>query len=142
MKIKIKKLSDQAVVPKYAQLGDACMDLTATKARIVEEMDYGFIEYGTDLAFEIPEGYVGLVYPRSSISKTGLILANAVCVIDSGYRGEVTVRFKYIKSGKRYEVGERVAQLMIIPIPQVEFEEVDELSKTERGEGSYGSTGS
>jgi dUTP pyrophosphatase len=140
MKVKIKKLSPNAVIPSYAKPGDAGMDLTAIEMNIVEENGYGYIEYKTGLAFEIPEGYVGLIFPRSSISKTGMILSNSVGVIDAGYRGEVSFRFKWIAGTTHYKTGEKVGQLIILPYPQIEFEE-GELSSTDRGEGGFGSTG-
>lgn len=140
MKVKIKKLVENAVVPQYAKLGDAGMDLTAVSMETLNVSDYGYIEYGTGLAMEIPEGFVGLVFPRSSVSKTGLFLANSVGVIDSGYRGEVKCRFKYIPGCAFYNMGERVAQLMIVPYPTIEFQQVEELSSTERGEGGFGHT--
>ena len=154
MKVKVKKLNENAVIPSYAKNGDAGLDLTATS----KFLDYhGNICYGIGLAFEIPQGYVGLVFPRSSVSKKQLSLANAVAVIDSGYRGEVVMKFKpafsfddggtcmvHITDGLTYgtyNVGERVAQMIIMPYPYIEFEETDELSKTERNDGGYGSTG-
>lgn len=91
MEVKIKKLCDNAVIPSYAKPGDAGMDMVAT-SRVFDK--YGNVEYGTGLAMEIPEGYVGLLFPRSSISKQDLSLANAVGVIDSGYRGEIKFKFK------------------------------------------------
>ena len=138
MKVRIKKLNENAVIPSYAKDGDAGMDLVATRI-INERLDS--ITYGTDIALEIPEGFVGLVFPRSSIRKTDLILSNSVGVIDSGYRGEIQATFK--RSGVyAYAVGDRIAQIMIIPHPDIEFEEADELSDTERGDGGFGSTGS
>jgi dUTP pyrophosphatase len=83
IEVNVKKLVENAVIPTYAQDGDAGMDLTATSINVVETPDFGYIEYGTGLAFEIPKGFVGLLYPRSSVSKTGLILANSVGVVDS-----------------------------------------------------------
>ena len=154
MKVKIKKLHPDAVIPSYAKPGDAGMDLVAVSRNIDE---YGNFVYGTGLAFEIPEGYVGLVFPRSSVCKFNLQLTNNVGVIDSGYRGEVTAKFKgsfsafrkdlngesayTLNKGKVYDVGERMAQMIIIPYPQIELEEVEELSETERGNGGYGSSG-
>lgn len=142
MKIKIKKLVENAVIPTYAKSGDAGLDLTATSWNLD---DYGNFVYHTGLAIEIPEGYVGLVFPRSSVSKKKLFLTNAVGVIDSGYRGEITAKFKKLdlknEKSSFYEVGERIAQLIILPYPQIEFEEVKELTKTERGTGGYGSSG-
>lgn len=142
MEVKIKKLHKDAVIPKYAKPGDAGMDLTAVSMKIDE---YGNICYGTGLAFEIPEGYVGLVFPRSSNCKKGVILTNCVGVIDSGYRGEVSFKFKEIALGNfskvHYKVGDRVGQIIIMPYPHIEFVEVDELSETDRGTNGYGSTG-
>lgn len=150
MQVKIKRLHPNSVIPKYAKPGDAGMDLTAT-SKFFDE--YGNICYGVGLAFEIPEGYVGLIFPRSSCSKKQLILANAVGVIDSGYRGEVIMKFKPSIALDReqcatkeriyeiYDIGERIAQMIIVPYPYIEFEEVDELSKTERDSGGYGSSG-
>ena len=137
MKVRIKKLNENAVIPSYAKDGDAGMDVVATRI-INERLDS--ITYGTDIALEIPEGFVGLIFPRSSIRKTDLILSNSVGVIDSGYRGEIQATFK--RSGVyAYAVGDRICQIMIIPHPPIEFEEADELSDTERGEGGFGSTG-
>lgn len=139
MKIKIKKLHDDAVVPSYAKAGDAGMDLTC--------VDWGtsetYVEYDTGLSMEIPEGYVGFLFPRSSVSKTNLVLANCVGVVDSGYRGPVKLRFKELSGppGGRYKVGERVGQIIVMPIPSFEFQEVEELTDTSRGEGGFGSTG-
>lgn len=151
MKVNFKKLNEKAVLPSYAKAGDAGLDLTAVTAKSEqdEKEGYYFIEYGTGLSVEIPEGYVGLLFPRSSISKTGLILANSVGVIDSGYRGEIKLRFK-IDNGifselgadkmAKYYPGDKVGQLMIIPYPQIEVSEAGELSETERGAGGFGST--
>lgn len=127
MKVNIKKLNESAVIPQYAHDTDAGLDLVATS---VEVDDDGNFVYGTGLAFEIPVGYVGLVFPRSSVSSRSLVMANCVGVIDSGYRGEVTAKFKPIGIylHNPYQIGERVAQLVIIPYPHVEFQEVDSLS--------------
>lgn len=140
MNIKIKKLHERSVIPKYAKPGDAGLDLTAVNISIVDNKTHGYIEYDSGLAVEIPEGYVGLVYPRSSVSDTGLILSNSVGVIDSGYRGSIKCRFKAIPNTNIYGVGDRFAQLVIMPYPSITFEEVEELSDTERGDGGYGST--
>ena len=137
MRIRIKKLYPEAVVPKYSHFGDAAVDLVGVKKW---EDKFGNVCYGTGLAMEIPEGHVGLLFPRSSISKTNLRLANAVGVIDSGYRGEVMLKFD--KQGdKDYEVGDRIGQLMLIPIPSIQFVEVVNLPNSDRGGGSFGSTG-
>jgi len=97
MKIKIKKLHPEAIIPKYAQKGDAGLDMTAISAEI--HKSGMFIEYGTGLAVEIPVGHVGLLFPRSSVSKTSLVLANHVGVVDSGYRGEIKFRYKDLGMG-------------------------------------------
>jgi len=140
MKVKIKKTHSDSVIPSYAKSGDAGMDLVATT--IISEEVFQ-ITYGLGIALEIPEGFVGLVFPRSSIRKTDLSLTNCVGVIDSGYRGELQATFRKERgvASRKYEVGDRVLQLMIIPHPTIEFNEVNELSNTERGEGGFGSTG-
>jgi len=136
MKIKIKKLHENAVIPSYAKDGDAGMDLTAVS---VENLDnFGGVKYNFGLSIEIPKGYVGLMFPRSSIYKHHQMLSNSVGVIDSGYRGELSA---VMRGYFGYEVGARVAQLIILPYPEIEFEEVSELSETERGTNGYGSTG-
>jgi len=141
MRIKVKKLHPDAKLPTQSHPGDAGFDLYAiddgTNTR------YGYREYGTALAFEIPEGYVGLVYPRSSISERGMMLYNSTGVIDSGYRGEVTVRFRLLdgEHTKYYRRGDRIAQLVVQLIPEITIEEVQDLSASSRGSGGYGSTG-
>jgi dUTP pyrophosphatase len=140
MVVKIKKLDSKAVTPAYAKAGDAAVDLTAISIAKVDRDEFGYMEYGTGLAIEIPEGHVGLLFPRSSISNSGLILTNSVGVIDSGYRGEIKLRFKHIPDTAYYKPGDRIGQLIIIPYPQIDFQEVEELSSTERGEGGFGST--
>ena len=137
MRIRIKKLHADAVIPRYAHFGDAAVDLVAVREW---EDKYGNVCYGTGLAMEIPEGHVGLLFPRSSISKTNLRLANAVGVIDSGYRGEIMLKFD--REGVRdYEVGDRVGQLILMPIPSIQFVEVVNLPGTDRGTGGFGSSG-
>ena len=149
MDIKIKKLNENAVIPKYAKSGDAGMDLTAISR---EYDEFGNVSYGTGLVFEIPDGYVGLLFPRSSNCKQDLVLSNSVGVIDSGYRGEVFFKFKpgltfsknipakYYDTEHHYEIGDRVGQIIILPYPQINFIEADKLSETERNTGGFGST--
>lgn len=168
IQVKIKKLNENAVIPAYAHATDAGLDLTATSKKIE---DNGVVTYGTGIAVEIPRGYVGLVFPRSSNCKKDLLLSNSVGVIDSGYRGEIMLKympctwnfiatlrerlhiflfgiykkrhtvFMYRGHGAEYQVGDRVGQLIIMPYPRVQFEEVTELSDSDRGNGGYGSTG-
>jgi dUTP pyrophosphatase len=139
MKVKIKRLHKDAVIPSYAKHGDAGLDLVATS---IISFDKEQVTYGTGIAIEIPEGFVGLIFPRSSIRKYEQYLSNSVGVIDSGYRGEIQATFnsRYYADVK-YKVGDKIAQLLILPYPSVEFEETDELSSTERGEGGFGSSG-
>lgn len=155
MKIKFKKLHEDAVLPSYAKPGDAGMDISAlSDGKPVFSEDnknlWYYVEYKTGLSCEIPEGFVGLLFPRSSISKSALMLSNSVGVLDSGYRGEICLRFK-IDSGVGntdemnykaavYKKGDRIGQLIIIPYPTIEPEFSDELSDTERGDGGFGST--
>lgn len=137
--VKVKKLHPNAVKPIYSKVGDAGLDLVATT---VISTTPAQITYGTGLAFEIPQGYVGLVFPRSSIRNYTLSLSNSVGVIDSGYRGEVQVTFNKINPYTKYfEIGDKVAQMVILPYPQIALVETDELSDSDRGTGGFGSTG-
>ena len=140
LNIKIKKLHENAVIPTYSKDGDAGMDLTIT--REIENTTFS-VSYGFGIAIEIPKNYVGLVFPRSSVRNQDLILSNCVGVIDSGYRGEIQATFKKTDGldSIKYKVGDRGAQIIIMPYPSVNFTEVDELSSTDRGEGGFGSTG-
>lgn len=167
--VKIKKLVPEAVIPTYMKQDDSGMDLVAT-SKVFDES--GNAVYGTGLAMEIPVGYVGLIFPRSSNSKKDLLLANSVGVIDPGYRGEVILKFKpsqyfasvptdlsdgtvsetfdFICNGKEdvedddnvavYNIGDRVGQIIIIERPNIAWEEVYDLSVTERGTKGFGST--
>lgn len=158
--IKIKKLSNNAVIPTYAHEGDAGMDLTAIDVEYDERHD-SFI-YHTGLAFEVPAGYVMKLYPRSSIYKTNCFMTNHVGIVDSGYRGEVMLIFKnrnfvainplaykkydntklyMINEKAPYKVGERIGQLVIEKSIKVVLNQVEELSDSERGTGGHGSTG-
>ena len=139
MKVKIKRLHPEAVIPSYSKPGDAGMDLTSVD---VSDDQYGCLTYHTGLAVEIPEGHVGLLFPRSSVYKTGQTLTNCVGVIDSGYRGEIMMKFSLSGNRNEYQIGDRVGQLIIMPFPSIDFVEVTDLSSTDRGDGGYGSTGS
>jgi dUTP pyrophosphatase len=140
MKVKIKKVHTDAVKPKYAKESDAGMDLVATS--IIENTSFQ-ITYGLGIAMEIPDGMVGLVFPRSSIRNTELMLSNSVGVIDAGYRGELQATFNKLNGldSIAYNVGDRIAQIIIVPHPIVQIIEVDELSESKRGIGGFGSTG-
>jgi dUTP pyrophosphatase len=138
--VKIKKLHPNAVIPTYSKDGDAGMDLTITEIHSNTTFD---VTYGFGLAMEIPNGHVGLVFPRSSVRNFDLSLTNSVGVIDSGYRGEIQATFKKTNGldSLKYNVGERGAQIIIIPYPKINFIDSDSLSETERGGGGFGSTG-
>lgn len=146
LEVKIKKLHKDAVIPKYETTGSVGMDLTATSK---EYDEYGNVVFGTGIAIQIPDGYYADLRPRSSISKYDLVLANSVGTVDSDYIGELILKFKPSMCfgvnrgddyGVMYDVGDRIAQLVILPHPKVSFVEVDELSKTDRGTGGFGST--
>lgn len=143
MYVKIKKLHKDAVIPKYAKEYDAGMDLTAISKNYDSENEV--FSYGTGLAMEIPKGFVGLLFPRSSVYKKDLLLANSVGVIDSSYRGEIIFKFKIKKTSYNdvlsYNIGERIGQIIIIKKPFIEFIEVNKLSKTERNNTGFGSSG-
>ena len=138
MIIKIKKLVPEAQLPQKATEDSIGMDLIATRM----ESKNGFIEFGFGQAWEIPIGYGGFIFPRSSISNQPLILSNCVGVIDPDYRGEIMARFKRIANTPNltYDIGKAIAQVIILQIPEVSFREASELNLTERGNGGYGHT--
>ena len=152
MKVKIKKLHKDSILPTRAHATDAGYDLYAHSKSYDDD---GNVVYGSGVAMEIPQGYVGLVFPRSSNAKKDLILSNSVGVIDSGFRGEISFKFKPcamydkymltwlkdVSESRLYEIGDRIGQIIIMPYPEIEFVEVDELSDSERGDGGYGSSG-
>lgn len=148
MRVNFKKLHPDSKIPQYAHPTDAGMDLTAVS---VEYKDGVYI-YDTGIALEIPEGYVGLVFPRSSNFKQDLWQTNAVGVIDSHYRSSIKFMLKDVvtrptkeemisRESKIWEVGDRIGQLIIMPYPHIELNEVEELSETDRGISGFGSTG-
>ena len=144
MQLKIKKLSDKAVMPVRAHLSDAGFDLTATSITTnINECGQLMLIYHTDIAVEIPEGHVGLLFPRSSVYKKSLAQTNSVGVVDSGYRGEIMVIFKTTTDviPAVYKEGERFAQLVIVPIPTLDLVEVETLSEGDRDTDGFGSTG-
>lgn len=140
MKVKIQKLSRYAIMPTYATPGAACFDLHAIESVMIRSKEQGIVSTG--LAFEVPEGYVMLVYARSGLAfKNRVSLGNAVGVIDADYRGEVKIALRNDGVGF-HEVlpGDRIAQAMIVPVKAITFVEA-ELSSTDRGVGGFGSTG-
>ena len=140
IKIRFKRLTPAAVIPKRGSASAAGYDLTAIRITGSEDQP-GLIRIGTGIAVEIPEGYAGFIFPRSSVYKTRSILSNCVGVVDSDYRGEIMAAFFSWNRDIFYHVGDRFAQMVILPVPAVEFLEAEELSATERGTGGYGSTG-
>lgn len=162
MEVRFKKTHTNAVAPRKAYPTDAGFDLTAVSVHTDND---GCVVYDTGIAVEIPEGYVGYVFPRSSVAKFGVTLSNSVGVIDSHYRGSIKLKFRpafgaicvynILKNGeytvladlesieacKIYKPGDRICQLIIMPIPEVEFKLAAELSETDRGDGGYGSSG-
>lgn len=145
MELKFKKLKDRAILPIRAHEGDAGLDLTCTDVQTeINECRQVILVYHTDLAVEIPKGYVGLLFPRSSIAKKALTATNSVGVIDSGYRGEIMFKMRTTTDvvPAIYQPGERFCQLVIVPyLTDFTVSEVSELSETDRGEGGYGSSG-
>lgn len=140
--VNIVKTHPDAIVPFYGTLGAACFDLYSTEsATVLPQCGSKFI--GTGLTFEIPSGYVMLVYSRSGHGfKNDIRLCNSVGVIDSDYRGQVMVKL-HNDGNESYEVakGERIAQGMIVPYNKVSFTVTESLTDTERGVGGFGSTG-
>lgn len=149
MKLRVKKLHPEAVVPKYATAGAACFDLHAVLEDDVD-LQHGLTVYPggqevirTGLAFQVPESHVMLIFSRSGHGfKNGVRLSNAVGVIDADYRGEVKVALHNDGRAKFKVVnGDRIAQAMLLPIPQVDLVESESLNITARGTGGFGSTG-
>lgn len=141
--VKIKYLKKGVTAPEYATKGSAGMDLSAALDNPVVLKSGGRALIPTGIALKIPEGYGGFVFPRSGLShKKGISMSNCVGVIDSDYTGEIMVSLHNI-AGHDYTVnpGDRVAQLVFMPVAFARLIETDELDKTERGIGGFGSTG-
>ena len=143
MKVNIKKLNEFAKTPTYGSEFSAGADLYSATDSPIEIAPHQTVFIGTGLCAEIPEGYVGLVYARSGLAcKKGLAPANKVGVIDADYRGEIKVALhNHSEQTQTVEAGERIAQMVIAPFLKCEFNEVETLSDTVRGEGGFGSTG-
>ena len=143
MKIKIKKLNEKAVAPTYGSEYSAGADLYALLDEAIEIKPHETVFVHTGISLEIPEGYCGLIFARSSLgAKRGLAPANKVGVIYADYRGEIMVTLhNHSEITATVEPRERIAQLAIVPFLKAEFEEVDDLSDTARGAGGFGSTG-
>jgi dUTP pyrophosphatase len=156
MQIKVKKLCDEAILPCKATSSDAGYDVVAIDDGIVD--DLGFIQYKTGIAIEPDKGYHVEIFPRSSISKYDLVLANSIGLVDNGYRGEILVRFKptlrFMQTPmsvnaytvvpdvlRKYKKGDKIAQLVVRETIHADFEFVSDLETTDRGTGGFGSTG-
>lgn len=140
MILKVKKLSKHAILPAAQTSGANGFDLVATTKEFDEST--GILTYGTGIAVELPKGHAGLLMPRSSVYKTGMYLCNSIGLLDEDYRGEI--KFKFYRGSQQrglYEIGDRIGQLVVIPVPKLEIVESQELSSTIRDENGYGSTG-
>ena len=143
MNIKVKRLTDQAILPSQGSKLAAGFDLCADCEKMIPIFPHTTEVISTGISMEIPEGYFGGIYARSGLAtRDGIRPSNCVGVIDSDYRGEIKVAL-YNDSEKAYMIvpKQRIAQLVIQPCMQIDFEEVKELEKTERAEGGFGSTG-
>lgn len=139
LEVKFSKLNPDAVTPKRMSEGAAGFDLYATSITRTAQ----YVEYGTGIAVEIPAGYVGFLFARSSCSKRGLSLCNGVGVIDADYRGELKVRYYAVSEFfGLWGIGERVAQISFLPTPLVKMIQAESLQATDRGDGGFGSTDS
>jgi len=150
MNIKVRKVHPDAVLPKSAKTGDAGYDLVAVADPRFSDT---YIEYDTGIAVEPPDGYHIEIFPRSSISKYDLVLANSIGLVDNGYRGNLLVRFKVVPQKNWlteygifceptiYKKGDKIAQIVIRKTESAEFEWAEELSNTDRDSGGFGSTG-
>lgn len=138
VQVKFKKLDSNAVAPQHGSDYAAGYDLTAVTAHW-DDSKQAWI-YGTGLAVDIPTGYAGFLFPKSSVRKYGMQMANCVGVIDADYRGEIMVTYRPYSpsSGLEYGKGDQVAQLIILPVPDVKYIEADELSETVRGTRGHG----
>ena len=138
MKIKVKKLKPEAKLPSYAHPGDVGLDLYALEGVTIPPGGHARIWHG--FALEFSEGYGGIIMDKGSISKAGLCHMGGV--YDAGYRGEYNTHLVNLSTEPyTFEAGDKVAQLVILPVAIVELEEVEELSDSARGEGRFGSTG-
>lgn len=143
MELKFKKLREDAVLPSYAHPADAGLDLS--NIGFTQEFDKSgkmVLVYHTGLSVEIPEGYVGMIFCRSSIAERSLSMTNCVGIIDCGYSGEIMIKFKITTDALPtiYKEGEKIAQLIVMPYPKMEPVLVEEIATGERGENGFGST--
>lgn len=142
MELPVARLKDEATLPTRAHEGDAGLDLYACEAAHIGPGERWGV--GTGIAVQIPDGHAGLVLPRSGLAKKhGIVLVNSPGLIDAGYRGEVRVLLLNTDPAEtfRVEAGDRIAQLVIVPIALAEPVEVEALAESARGDGGFGSSG-
>jgi len=141
IQIKVKKIKDNAIIPSYAHDGDAGVDLYSTEDYLLKPGERVLVSTGIKIA--IPKGYEAQTRPKSGLAlNKGLSIANTPGTIDSGYRGEVgVIAINLGKEDIKIDKGKKIAQMVFNKIEEAEFEEVDELDNTKRGEGGFGSTG-
>lgn len=141
MKIPVVREDPAYQLPRFAHRGDAGADLHAVELVTIGAGEYGLVRTGLSVA--IPEGHAGLVLPRSGLAvRTGITVLNSPGLVDSGYRGELKVALiNHGTEAFEIAVGDRIAQLVIVPVSAPEYELVDSLEETERGSGGFGSTG-
>ena len=141
--VKVKRLHPEAKLPTKATTGSVCHDVYASESRMVGSG--AVVPVPTGLAFEVPDGCMLEIRPRSGLSSEGLAIANSPGTLDSDYRGELMILMLRAVSPSDsmwlIDVGDRIAQIKLVRVPEIEFLEVDELSETVRGEGGFGSTG-
>ena len=141
IELPITRLHEEAVVPERAYTGDAGLDLAACERVELGPGQRALV--GTGLAVAIPQGYAGFVQPRSGLAaRHGLSVVNSPGLVDSGYRGELRVVLLNTDASERFvvEPGMRIAQLVVLPVPELELVEVDELPGSERGARGFGSS--
>jgi len=147
MKVKIKKLHKNAIIPTYATDGSAAVDLYAIEDYFIRTLPHSSVKFiRTGIAIEMPEGYYAEVYNRSGLASKRELIIISSRIIDRDYRGEIFVPMKLIANlpenfGTTIKKGDRIAQMIVKKYEKIEFEEVDELNETDRGDGGFGSSG-
>ena len=142
VRVPIKILSRDAQIPHMAYNGDAGVDLRSVEQIVLKPQEHAMV--ATGLAIALPEGYAGFVLPRSGLAaKHGISIVNAPGLIDSNYRGELKVILLNTDPDNSFtiEIGDRIAQLIVMPVPTINFEQVEELTESQRGESGFGSSG-
>lgn len=142
VRVPIKILSRDAQIPHMAYNGDAGVDLRSVERIVLKPQERAMV--ATGLAIALPEGYAGFILPRSGLAaKHGISIVNAPGLVDSNYRGELKVILLNTDPDNSFtiEIGDRIAQLIVMPVPTINFEQVEELTESQRGESGFGSSG-